>query len=167
MMHLLPGPLGSDAPLLVWRLENARYFADWQLAEGAYLYGGRWNTPNQRILYTSADPATTILESAVHKGFQALDQVPHKLLAIHIASPTLVHVVPPDQLPQAWLLPGLPAPEQQAFGDTLTATHPFVLVPSVVSTCSWNLLINVRSAASQFSLAHAQDFAIDPRLKTA
>ncbi|MBP6583200.1 MAG: RES family NAD+ phosphorylase [Chromatiaceae bacterium] len=39
--------------------------ANWDQAQGAYLVGGRWSSAGRRVLYTSLDPATTILEVAV------------------------------------------------------------------------------------------------------
>lgn len=53
---------------------------------------------------------------------------------------------------------------QQKFGDALLAAHPMALVSSVVSTHSWNLLINVTAAAGMFALAIMEDFALDTRL---
>jgi RES domain-containing protein len=55
-----------------------------QSAEGAYRAGGRWNSRGLRAVYRSIDPATAILEVAVHKGLKALDIVPHVLTAVTI-----------------------------------------------------------------------------------
>jgi RES domain-containing protein len=81
------------------------------------------------------DPATAILEVAVHKGFKALDMVPHVLSGVTITDPAGVHVVDPASIPN-WLRPGIPGAGQQAFGNDLLARHKFVLIPSVVSTHS-------------------------------
>jgi RES domain-containing protein len=115
------------------------------------------------IVYCSIDPATAILEVAVHKGFKALDTVPHVLTSVVIAEPAAVHVVPPGVVPNAnWLRPGVPGAGQQAFGDGLLSAYPFVLIPSAVSTHSWNLLFDttlptpVRDAgAGRFRAGHA------------
>jgi RES domain-containing protein len=161
-------PLPSFAagkPWTVWRLENARYAPEWHKAEGAFRFGGRWNSPGTRILYTSIDPATTVLEAAVHKGFNALDTVPHALLRITISDVTRAHVVQPEDVPNPhWLRPGAVSTHQQAFADALLAEHPIVLIPSVVSSHSWNVLIDAVAAARLLSKTLEERFALDPRL---
>ncbi|WP_196796267.1 RES domain-containing protein [Acidiphilium cryptum] len=52
------------------------YAASWDNGEGAHLGGGRWNSRGVRAVYYSLDPATAILEVAVHKGFGILDTPP-------------------------------------------------------------------------------------------
>ena len=42
-----------------------------------------------------------------------------------------------------------------------------VLIPSVVSTHSWNLLIDVDAAKGQFKLKSSEAFALDTRLNAA
>src|ERR1700741_4535141 len=108
-MTPLPAPLGDSG-------------------EGAYRVGGRWNSRGIREVYCSIDPASAILEVAVHKGFKALDIVPHVLTAATIREPSTVHVVDRTSIPNPnWLGPGIPSAGQQAFGDALLAAHKFVL----------------------------------------
>jgi RES domain-containing protein len=159
----LPADLGGSG-LTAWRLEREKHFPTWATAEGAFLVGGRWSSHGQRVVYAAVDPATAILEVAVHKGFNVLDSIAHRLLAIEIA-PAPVHVVQPSDVPNPnWLNPGAVSPNQQRFGDALLAAHPLVLVPSVVSRHSWNLLINATAAAALFKLGSDERFALDPRL---
>ncbi len=162
-MTPLPAALGGSA-LVAWRLERDRYLPTWDNAEGAFRVGGRWSSAGRRVLYTSLDPATTILEVAVHTGFDMLDRVPHTLLAIGI-EPSRVHVVPPSEVPvPSWLRPGTVGRAQQRHGDALLDGHPLLVLPSAVSTRSWNLLIDVTSAAGLFALEEQVPFALDPRL---
>lgn len=166
-MTPLPGALGGT-DLVAWRLETARHFLSWQTAEGAFLVGGRWSSAGHRVLYTSLDPATAIVEVGVHKGFHTLDTVPHMLLELEIPEPALVHIVTVASIPNPdWLRPGTPSAGQQAFGDKLLGAHPLVLVPSVVSTHSWNLLIDPNAASGVFKLRGSEAFALDPRLNPA
>jgi len=117
------------------------------------------------VIYASIDPSTTILEVAVHAGFKALDAVPHVLIGIDVVAPKRVHVVKPDDVPNlAWLHPGSVSAGQQAFGASLLHTHPMVLVPSVVSKLSWNLLINPRTATGMFTELAREPFGLDGRL---
>lgn len=151
--------------LIAWRLETSKHLPTWQTAEGAFLVGGRWSSAGRRVLYTSIDPATAIVEVGVHKGFNTLDTVPHTLIEIEISDPARVYVIQPTALPNpSWLRPGTISAGQQTFGDGLLASNPLVVVPSVVSTHSWNLLIDVAGAAGLFSLRGSEAFALDPRL---
>ena len=85
---------------MVWRLDAAEHAAAWDSGEGAYRAGGRWNSRGVRAVYCSVDPAAAILEIAVHKGFVALDTVPHILTAVTIIEPGSVHVVAPELDPE-------------------------------------------------------------------
>lgn len=166
-MTPLPGALGGTK-LVTWRLETTKHLPTWETAEGAFLVGGRWSSTGRRVLYTSIDPATAIVEVGIHKGFNTLDAVPHTLLQIDIRDPTRVHVIDVASIPNGnWLRPGTVSAAQQAFGDALLKAHPLVLIPSVVSTHSWNLLIDVSSAVGLFKLRQNEAFAHDPRLNSA
>jgi RES domain-containing protein len=161
----LPAALGSSS-FVAWRLEREKYLSTWDAAEGAFQVGGRWSSKGRRVIYASLDPATTILEVAVHKGFDVLDTVPHRLLEVEIdAAP--VYVVQKSAIPNPnWLQSGTVSPNQQAFGDALLSEHPLVLIPSVVSGHSWNLLIDTATATGTFRLRNDERFALDTRLLT-
>ena len=106
-----------------------------------------------------------VIEVGVHKGLDTLDTVPHTLLEIAIGDPALVHVVDRAAIPHLhWLQPGVVSAAQQAFGDMLLATHALVVLPSVVSSHSWNLLIDVARAVNLFKLLGSEHFALDRRL---
>lgn len=163
-MTPLPAPFGA-ADLVAWRLDEARFAPTWDIGEGAHRGGGRWNGKGVRAVYCSLDPATTILEVAVHKTFRTLDVVPHVLTAMRVADPSDVRVVQPQEVPNpTWLRPGFPSAGQQEFGDALLAAHPFVVIPSAVSTHSWNLLFVATVAAGRYSLVTQEPFALDTRL---
>jgi len=160
----LPGALGGTA-LPAWRLDEKKFSATWDSGEGARLYGGRWNSRGRRIVYCSVDPATAILEVAAYKGFRALDTVPHVLTCAVIADPVSVQVIQPNMVPNAnWLRPGVPSADQHAYGDGLMSVHPYVLIPSAVSTHSWNLIFDCDLAKTLYSMQSQEDFALDTRL---
>jgi RES domain-containing protein len=164
-MTPLPAALGG-ADFVAWRLDRTKYLPTWDSGEGAFQVGGRWSSPGRRVLYTSLDPATCILELAVHTGFDSLDMVPRALIEIEIKVPSgSVHVVNPAAVPNAnWLRPGVVSPNQQRFGDKLLDAHPFVAIPSVVSHKSWNLIVDLSSATGLFLLRAHEQFNLDPRL---
>jgi len=163
-MTPLPAPLDGTG-LVAWRLDQAKHAATWDSGEGAYLVGGRWNGKGVRAVYCSIDPATAILEVAVHKGFKVLDTVPHVLTAIDILDAASVFIVQPAMVPNpSWLRAGIPSAGQQAFGDALLARHKFIVIPSVVSTASWNVVFVASQAAGAYSARSQESFARDTRL---
>ncbi|HUF57795.1 MAG TPA: RES domain-containing protein [Thermohalobaculum sp.] len=163
-MTPLPPPLG-DGQIVFWRLDHARHAETWGSGEGSFLVGGRWNARGRRVVYAALDPSTAILEVAVHKTFRALDTVPHVLTHARITEPECLHVVRPDDLPNPnWLFPGQPSAGQQAHGDGLLSKHLGLIVPSVVSKHSWNIIFDVEHAEGLFAHVVQEPFALDPRL---
>jgi RES domain-containing protein len=155
----------APGPLLVFRLEDARYAPTWHEGHGARLFGGRWNRKGQPAIYLSFEPACAILEVAVHKGFEVLETLPHTFSGVRISDPSKIRVVMPGELPeQAWLEGSPPTEEQQRFGDALLAKAPLVALPSVVSQQSWSLVINPSTASGLFALEFQDDFVLDGRL---
>lgn len=164
-MTPLPGPRGAGAGLVAWRLDAEAYAPAWDSGLGAERYGGRWNPKGVRAVYCSVDPATAILESAVHRGFKVLDSQPFLLTCLRIVDPSAVRLVAPDDLPdRAWLAPGIPGTAQQDFGARLLDAHPFVALPSVVSRFSWNLLFRPDTAAGRYSFVGQERLVLDARL---
>jgi RES domain-containing protein len=160
----LPPPLGQGG-LVAWRLDQARFAPSWDSGEGAYQVGGRWNSRGVRAVYCSLDPSTAILEVAVHKGFKALDTVPHVLTSLVVEDAADLHVVMPEAVPNPnWLRPGIPGAGQQAFGDALLARHRFVVIPSAVSTHSWNMIFVRSPVAPRYAVQEQEAFALDTRL---
>jgi RES domain-containing protein len=132
---------------------------------GAELGGGRWNPKGVKVVYCSFDPATTILEAAVHKGFDVLDTLPYALTCMTIPDPGLVKVVRPADVPNpGWSHAGVPGAGQQAWGAALLAAHPFVALPSVVSKSSWNIVFRPDVAAGKYTLLEQDRLVIDGRL---
>jgi RES domain-containing protein len=160
----LPAALGG-AELVAWRLDRKRHAATWDSGVGSFSVGGRWNSPGVRAVYCALDPATAILEVAVHKGFKVLDTKPHVLTSLTIIEPASIHVVQPADVPNPnWLRPGIPSAGQQQFGDQLLAQRKFVVIPSVVSSHSWNLLFIAANAAGAYAMRMQEPFALDTRL---
>ena len=163
-MSRFPPPL-AQAPLIAWRIDDARFRDEWDSGEGAFRYGGRWNGRGSHAVYCSLDAATAILEVAVHKGFDTLDAVAHVITAIEIIDPADVHVVTRDSVPNAnWLRPAVPGAGQQRFGDRLLGTHRFVAISSTVSAHSWNLIFAPAMAKGRYRQILQEPFSLDTRL---
>ncbi|TPL78805.1 RES domain-containing protein [Mesorhizobium sp. B2-3-12] len=163
-MTPLPGSLGTGA-VFGWRLDHERFRSTWDSGEGAFKLGARWNSKGVRAVYASVDPSTAILEVAVHKGFRTLDTVPHILTSFEVSDPASIQVATIEDVPNpAWLRPGIPSAGQQQFGDSLLASHPFVLLPSTVSLHSWNLIFDPGAATGLYEMRLQEHFALDTRL---
>jgi RES domain-containing protein len=164
-MTPLPGPLASRTRLVAWRLDAAIHAPTWDSGIGAEHMGGRWNPKGVKVVYCSFDPATTILESAVHRGFYVLDTQPFILTSMGIADPADMKVVWPNDVPNpAWLHGGIPSAGQQAWGATLLDAHPFVAFPSVVSKFSWNIAFRPERAIAKYALLGQDRLVLDTRL---
>ena len=163
-MTTLDVALGRDK-LLAWRLDPLLYTSTWDSGEGAYRFGGRWNSVGVRAVYCSLEAATCILELAVHKGFAPLDRTPHTLSALEVTQRSHVHVVDAGELPNPnWLYATRPSAGQQEFGDALLRKYQFLAVPSVVSRHSWNLVFVASRAQGAYQLNGQERFALDTRL---
>lgn len=162
-MTTVPAALGGE--IILWRLDLERHAPTWNMGEGAYRVGGRWNSRGTRAVYSSLDASTAILEVAVHKGFTTLDTVAHILTAARILDPAQIHIVEPNGLPNPnWLRPGIPSAGQQAFGNDLIGRHKLVALPSAVCPFSWNVVFDPERAAGTYEVLFQERFALDTRL---
>lgn len=164
-MTPMPGRSGTGALMVAWRLDAAIHAPTWDSGVGAERMGGRWNPKGVKVVYCSFDPATTILESAVHRGFYVLDTHSFILTSMKVADPAGVKVVSPKDVPNpAWLQAGIPSIGQQEWGAKLLDTHPFVALPSVVSKLSWNIVFRPERATGKYALLGQDRLVLDTRL---
>jgi RES domain-containing protein len=164
-MTPLPGALAPGAPIVAWRVDAAIHAATWDSGIGAERAGGRWNPKGLKVVYSSFDPSTTILESAVHRGFNVLDSQPFLLTSMVISDAADVKIVLPTDVPNpAWLHGGIPSAGQQAWGASLLDAHPFVAFPSVVSKLSWNVVFRPEHAAGKYTVLGQDHLVMDTRL---
>jgi RES domain-containing protein len=164
-LNPLPPALGGASTVCGWRLDRKVHAPTWDQGIGAFKGGGRWNSIGNATVYASLDPSTSILEVAVHKGFDVLDVDPHILIGFQVLDPADVHVVQPSAVPNPnWLRPGKPSKGQQQFGDHLLSTHKFIVIPSAVTASTWNLLFSPAMAGTAFTQFYFEPFALDTRL---
>ena len=164
-MTPLPAAMVTNAPLVAWRLDAQAHASGWDSGVGAELNGGRWNPKGVKAVYCSFDPAATILEAAVHRGFAVLDMRPHVLTRMVLNDPSTVEVVMPADVPNAaWLHNGIPSAGQQSWGANLLGLHAFVVFPSVVSKSSWNVVFRPDNAAGKYRVIGQDRLVLDTRL---
>lgn len=162
MMPPLPWIGGK---LFCWRLTAQNLALCWDSGSGAAKEGGRWNPIGYPVVYCCADPATAILEVAVHTSFHSIDTATHVLVCAEILDVSNVHVVMPEDIPNPnWLVPGTPSNGQQEFGKSCLDSHPFIMIPSAVTALSWNLLFNPARSRGLYRELAQKVFAMDTRL---
>ena len=131
------------------------------LGEGAWLYGGRWNSAGTSVVYTSGSQALAALESLVHLN----PPVIFKYLAIPIEfDDALVEKV--AALPADWTEEP-PPPATKAIGDLWVkeARSAVLELPSVIILGEPNYLLNPAHPDFQkIIIGKPQPFSFDPRL---
>ncbi|HVW84640.1 MAG TPA: RES domain-containing protein [Bryobacteraceae bacterium] len=108
---------------------------------GAYLHGGRWNSPGNRVIYASETYPGAVLEILVHTR---IGRVPRTHGWIEIASPRTVTIeyLKPARLPE-WDAPD--SAGARRFGDDWVRERrsAILVVPSLAASgLARNLLIN-------------------------
>ena len=150
--------------ITVWRICPAKLVRMAFSGEGAFLYGGRWNSAGVRVGYASGAQSLASLEMLVH-----LDD-PGDLAALNFV---IIPVTFPEdyvnevsKLPRRWWM--YPAPTATArIGDAWieSRTTPVLRVPSAVVRDEWNYLLNpAHPKFSKLRIGKAKRFAFDSRL---
>lgn len=140
----------SSSALTVYRIGDARHpIYD---GGGAYVHGGRWNSPGRKVIYAASTYAGAMLERMILFS----SRIPRPQVAIAIAIPDEVSrlKVEPAHVPD-WATQDPIA--SRAYGDEwLESNRTCVLiVPSVVVRAENNLVINQEHP--EFSLITASE----------
>jgi len=146
-----------------WRIVKAKHAATAFDGEGARLFGGRWNSPGTRMIYTSATLSLAALESLVHLSPPVL----FKYVAIPVEfDESLIEKLPASALPADWTEEP-PSPSTQSIGDhwVKEARSAVLEVPSVIINAEPNYLLNLEHRDfKNVSIGKPVPFAFDPRL---
>jgi RES domain-containing protein len=133
--------------------------------EGAFRFGGRWNSRGTRILYTAGSLSLAALEMLVHLNNEEI------LLAYSFATADFDKslILPIEEfrtLPENWSVSPPPL-EIQRIGDEWAEAKASVVlkVPSSVLPVEFNYLINAgHTDFSKVKLGELQTFTFDERL---
>jgi RES domain-containing protein len=146
----------------VWRIVKTRYAGTAFDGEGARRSGGRWNSPGQALIYTSATQSLAVLEMFVHLGNREILSA-YSTIPARFAEGLVADVGP---LPDNWR--AYPAPPQlQMLGDEwIEGKSSAVLrVPSAVVESEFNYLINpAHEKFGEIEIGSPRSFDFDPRL---
>jgi RES domain-containing protein len=146
-----------------WRIVKEKLAATALDGEGAWLYGGRWNSPGTRVVYTSAALSLAALESLVHLN----PPVKFRYVAIPLAfEEAWVENMAVAGLPPGWTEEP-PPPSTRRIGDLWVkeARSAVLELPSVIVRTERNYLLNpAHPDFKKIKVGKAMPFAFDPRL---
>jgi RES domain-containing protein len=146
-----------------WRIVKEKHAAEAFTGEGAVKFGGRWNSPGVRVVYTSGSQALAALELLVHLNPPQFFTL--KAFQIHFDE-GLVRKLPDEELPSGWKAEP-PAASTMRLGDRWAAElrSPVLEVPSVLIPEESNYILNpLHPDFSRIAIGEPQDFVFDPRL---
>jgi len=147
-----------------WRIVVKSEAATAFSGEGAWRYGGRWNSRNVRVIYASEHQSTAALEVFVHNKPFSPNQ---KYKAFHLEWPdSLTELFPTKKLPPKWRVYPPPAETREIGDQWVREQRSAVLaLPSVISPADTNFLLNPEHADfKRIRIASPIDFEFDPRL---
>ena len=148
-----------------WRLVKKSRIETAFDGEGAFRFGGRWNSRGQRMVYASSTLALALLEILVH--IDPAGGVP-ELVAIPIEIPK-TRIEENSHSILKTLGNGLPwsLSETRRKGDAWLASvnKPALLVPSAIIPVELNFLINpAHPHFNECRIGAPEELSLDPRL---
>jgi len=147
-----------------WRIVLETQAATAFSGDGAWLYGGRWNSPYVRVVYASQHQSTAAFEVFINN----IPFFPEeKYKAFRLEWPDhLTEILPKKKWPANWRLSPPPA-ETMEIGDRwIKEKRSAVLaVPSAISPDDRNFLLNpAHPDFKRIQIAPPIDYEFDPRL---
>lgn len=129
--------------ITAYRVFNSLFSATWNDGEGAFRYGGRWNSQGKRVLYFSSSLALATLEILVNLDDEeilpdfsyASVSFPEELVA---GSEDL------GKLPLNWREFPIPEAVQKIGDDWVKSKRSAILqVPTAILPKEWNYVVNL------------------------
>jgi len=133
--------------------------------DGAYRFGGRWNSRGTRILYTAGSLSLAALEMVVHLNSEEI-LLSYSFASAEFDESLILSVEEFQTLPENWNASPSPL-EIQRIGDEWAESQASVVlkVPTSVLPVEFNYLINVgHPKFSKVKLGKSQTFTFDERL---
>lgn len=152
--------------LSTYRIFKTKHAANWFDGEGAFRYGGRWNTRGTRILYTAESVSLAALEMLVHLDSEAILPA-YSYATAEFDDSFILPISELRQLPKNWNASPPPI-EIQKIGDAWARSKASAVlkVPTSVLPVEHNYLINLEHPDfSKIELGAPQKFSFDERLR--
>ena len=155
----------DPAVLRIWRLVKERHAENAFDGEGARIYGGRWNSPGRRVVYTSGSLALAALETLVH-----LDPAMPLPRFVAFAAQLSTMDLAPAAVPAAYALSGALADltTTRRLGDQWLEEGRYLAlsVPSAIVPQESNFLLNpLHPRFTRLVIGPPVVFPVDARLR--
>jgi RES domain-containing protein len=151
---------------LVWRLSPPEFHTELD-GEGARLFGGRWNSPGLRAVYTSSHLSLSVLETYVNFPPVLRTSLPmYQAVKITIPDNASTMRISPAQLKELLMAPD-PEAASRSIGDGWIIGHDSLVlqVPSVLVPEEDNFVVNPdHPDAREVRIVSTRAFHFDPRL---
>lgn len=151
--------------LTTYRICKTKYSAAWFDGEGAFRFGGRWNSRGTRVLYAAGSLSLAALEMLVHLNDEEL-LLAYSFATAEFEESLMLPIEEFKNLPKNWSASPPPL-EIQRIGDEWAKTNASVVlkVPTSVLPVESNYLINIgHPDFSNINLGEPQKFTFDKRL---
>ena len=150
----------------MWRVVKRNHATTAFDGKAAQRFGGRWNSPGQRAVYTSATKALAVLEVVVH--IDVGRRLPRLVAFTFDVDDDLVESLPVARLPRHWRASrGLEMTQRIGDGWLASGRALALAVPSAIVPEESNYLLNPAHARfHRLKLGRPVPFILDPRLVT-
>jgi RES domain-containing protein len=152
--------------LTVYRICKTKYAGRAFDGEGAFRFGGRWNSRGVRVVYTAGSLALAALEMLVHLDDDEL-LASYAFVAAQIPTALILPVASYRALPEDWDASPAPA-ELQQLGDDWAReqTSAALEVPTAIVPREKNYLLNpAHPGFARIKIEAPEPFAFDERLR--
>jgi RES domain-containing protein len=147
-----------------WRIVRASRAQTAFTGDGAWRYGGRWNSPGVRVVYASEHQSTAALEVFANRVPFILEE---RYKAFRLEWPDrLTETLSVTKLPADWRRSPAP-PEAIEIGDRWAREQrsAVLALPSVLSPADTNFLLNPQHPDfKHIRISPPVDYDFDPRL---
>lgn len=133
---------------------------------GAAIYGGRWNSIGQRMLYTAANSSLAILELLTHINVPVA-QLTYKLIQLEFKNNHVLKLSDQtDSLPLNWVNHPQGLNLTRKIGDQWLkeGSSPILKVPSVHTPFEYNYLMNPLHPDFRVNIKEKSWYLLDNRL---
>lgn len=150
----------------VYRICKTKDAANAFDGEGAFRFGGRWNSRGTRIVYSAGSLALAALEMLVHLGDDEM-LFKYSFVAAEVPPDLILRVEDFAALPPNWNESPAPLAAQKIGDDWVRSSVSAVLeVPTSIVPLEKNYLLNPAHADwSKIVIGRPREFVFDERLK--
>lgn len=152
---------------VIWRLVKKRHaeVSDAFDGDGARRYGGRWNLPGTRMVYTAQSLSLAALEQFVHLGPED-NHIQFVSFRVEIPEDLSIYKLEPDKLPADWRMEPPPDSTQRIGTQWAESGSSAVLrLPSVIIPTEYNYALNpTHPDFRRIRIEEPKPFSFDPRM---